>query len=587
MRPVSKKILVLTALLALGLMSGACTMAPKYERPDSPVPEEFPDYPVFEGVGGTAASPDQDGVKGDGAAPATEAASRVTPDRIDTNPEGRPAAAATPTGAAAGTPASENSGRLDQQARERAWTGAAAATAQTGGALQADDSASPDRTGGPKVAGGSRSPAPETTFDEFPAAGNHPWREFFLDPTLQRLIALSLEHNRDLRVAVLNIEKARAMYEIERAGLFPSIRASGDNSNQFLPADIARSTEVAISRQSSVTVGFTAFELDLFGRIRSLKDAALENFFTITQNAHSAQVSLVAEVASAYLTLVSYCELYDLTEQTYATRKQSYDLARSLFEQGLTSQMDLNQARTLLEDARVNAARYRTNALRYENALTLLLGAALPPDLEIPRRLADIQTLRDVPAGLPSYLMERRPDILAAEHSLRSANANIGAARASFFPRISLTGSFGTISTEFDNLFAGASKTWSFMPSISLPIFEGGRLLANLRVSETEKEIAIASYEKAIQSAFREVADALAFRSTSAEQVAAATALRDAARETYELSLLRYDVGVDSFLNLLDSQRTYFTAQQAYVNTILNREINTLNLYKALGGGWE
>lgn len=577
---ISKKILILTGLLALCFLSGACTMAPKYERPDSPVPEEFPDYPVFEGVGGDTR-------------PATspEPASQVTPGKIDVSPDKGPEsgiyskpgpapAQPAPPGEAAWTPVSENSGQLDQQARERAWTGAAVASAQVSGTAL-------DQPGSRNTASGSRRAVQDVAFDEFPAAGNLPWREFFLDPTLQRLIALSLEHNRDLRVAMLNIERARAMYEIERADLFPSIRASGDNSNQLLPADIGRSAEATISRQTSVTVGFTSFELDLFGRIRSLKDAALENFFAITQNAHSAQVSLVGEVASTYLTLVSYRELYDLTEQTYATRKQSYDLAESLFEQGLTSQMDLNQARTLLEDARVNAAQYRTNALRYENALALLVGTSLPRDLEIPRRLADVQTLKDVPEGLPSYLMERRPDILAAEHSLRSANANIGAARASFFPRISLTSAFGTISTEFDNLFEGASKTWSFMPSVSVPIFEGGRLLANLRVSETDKEIAIANYEKAIQSAFREVADALAFRSTAAEQVAAVTALRDAARETYDLSMVRYDVGVDSFLNVLDSQRTYFTAQQAYVNTILNREINTLNLYKALGGGWE
>ena len=580
MRPISKNILILMALLALCLMSGACTMAPKYERPDSPVPEEFPDYPVFEGVGGHT-SPAKPG----GSA---EPVSQVSPGKIDVSPNtgpesgiySKPEPVATPAGEAAWTPVSETSGQPDQQARERAWTGASVASAQVSGAAR-------NQPGSNNTASGSRNPTMDVAFDEFPAAGNLPWREFFLDPTLQRLIALSLENNRDLRVAVLNIERARAQYEIERADLFPSIRASGENSNQLLPADVARSTEATISRQTSVTVGFTSFELDLFGRIRSLKDAALENFFAITQNAHSAQVSLVAEVASTYLTLVSYRELYDLTEQTYATRKQSYDLAKSLFDQGLTSQMDLNQARTLLEDARVNAAQFRTNALRYENALALLVGTALPQDLEIPRRLADIQTLKDVPEGLSSYLLERRPDILAAEHSLRSANANIGAARASFFPRIGLTSNFGTISTEFDNLFEGASKTWAFIPSVSLPIFEGGRLLAGLRVSETDKEIAIANYEKAIQSAFREVADALAFRSTAAEQVDAATALRDAARETYDLSMVRYDVGVDSFLNVLDSQRTYFTAQQAYVNTILNREINTLNLYKALGGGWE
>ncbi|MDR1241403.1 MAG: efflux transporter outer membrane subunit [Deltaproteobacteria bacterium] len=566
--------------LWLLLLTGACTLAPVYERPDAPVPGSFPEYPVFQGVG-----QDSETENPDKAASAAEIAAR-TKVMEDAGASWKDNTA-TP-GAAA----------IDQSARDKAWT--VPETARTG---ELPDASSPAETSPPDAAppesiqtsDAGRPSADriltagdmEVEIDAIPGAGNITWKEFFSDSSMQRLIGLALENNRNLRMALLNIEKARAMYQIQRADLLPTIQAGAQSSNQRITAELSPVRQASISRQHSVSVGFTSFELDLFGRVRSLEDAALENFFALTQNAHSAQVSLIAEVASTYLTLASYNELYALTESAYQSRKTSYDLAKRLFEQGLASQLALNQAGAAMDQARVDAAQFRTASLRYANALSLLLGSPLPGDMVLPQRLADIESLKEVPEGLPSYLLERRPDILAAEHRLKSSNANIGAARASFFPRIGLTGSLGTISTEMSNLFENASRTWNFIPVVSLPIFDTGRLRANLRVSETERKLALAAYEESIQNAFREVADTLAFRSTSAEQIAAVTSFVHSAKQSYDLSNLRYEVGVDSFLNVLDSQRVYFSAQQAYVNTMLNNEINKLTLYKALGGGWE
>jgi multidrug efflux system outer membrane protein len=585
-----KSILKIFSLPAL-LLASACTLAPVYERPESPVPGSFPEYHEYKGIEEASRYNEVPGeisgeIPGSQNVPQPEAAPKIIPDSvpkhlIETQE--------------AWTDEKANPVKIEQSARENAWNGAEALSAkeavkntgQPGIAVARSVALPANGVGRPAADKILNAGDVEVEIDEIPGAGNLRWQDFFTDQTMQRLIALALENNRDLRMALLNIEKARAMYQIQQADLLPSIQASGVNSNQRVTAEMSPTHLASISRQNSVSVGFTSFELDIFGRVRSLRDAALENFFALTQNAHSAQVSLISEIAATYLTLVSYNELYALTEDSYQSRKKSFELAKNLFEQGLSSQMALNQARTEMDQARVDAVQFRTTALRYENALRLLLGASLPADTVIPKRLAEMEKLKDVPEGLPSYLMERRPDILAAEHRLKSANANIGAARASFFPRISLTGSLGTISGDMDNLFESASRTWSFAPSISIPIFEAGRLRANLRVSEADQKLAVAAYEKSIQTAFREVADALAFRSTSAEQVASVTSFVNSARQSYELSTLRYEVGVDSFVNVLDSQRIYFAAQQAYVNTMLNCEINTLNLYKALGGGWE
>ena len=413
------------------------------------------------------------------------------------------------------------------------------------------------------------------------------WLAFFSDPNIRALVQIALYNNRDLRVAMLNIEKVRAQYYIQRSALLPTINATGSASSQYMPKDMTVTRQAGISRQYSATVGFTAFELDLFGRIRSLKESALQQFFASEQAARSAQTSLVAEVANMYLQWTADKETLELARLTHQTRKDTYEMVRVQAEQGIASQLDLNQARTVLEDARVTLAQYMTRVAQDENAMALLLGTAIPAELTLPTKLGDVTSLPDLPAGLPSDLMQRRPDILGAEHQLKALNANIGAARANFFPSISITSAIGTITPQYNNLFSRGDGTWLFQPSAVLPIFDMGRNWATLKATETERDMAVAQYEKSIQVAFREVSDALAQRSTINEQLEAQTALVDAAAQTYELSLVRYETGIDSFMNVLDAQRTLFSAQRGLITTRLLREANTLSLYKALGGGWE
>lgn len=412
------------------------------------------------------------------------------------------------------------------------------------------------------------------------------WRQFFIDPTMQRLIELSLANNRDLRLALLNIEKVRAQYRIQRADLLPTIGASGDASTQRLPADMSGTGQAGIVRQYSASLGFSAFELDLFGRIRSLSEQALETFYSAEMDARTAQISLVSEVAGIYLQLVANKELLDITEATYKNRRGQYNLVNNKFNSGVASQLEVSQAKSIMEEARSNVARYATSVGQSENYLELLLGCPMPKDLPDVRKLADVQMLADLPEGTPSALLERRPDIQAAEHMLKGANANIGAARANFFPSISLTGSAGTMSRDFSSLFDGGTGFWSFMPQVYLPIFDTGRNIARLDESEANRDIAVAQYEKTIQVAFREVADALVQRRYIGDQIKAEKSLLRSTTQTYSLASARYDVGVDSYLNVLDAQRSLYSAQQSYISTMLQRETNAISLYKALGGGW-
>ncbi|MDL2209340.1 efflux transporter outer membrane subunit [Desulfovibrio sp. OttesenSCG-928-O18] len=423
--------------------------------------------------------------------------------------------------------------------------------------------------------------------DAADAAANRPWRTFFQDPVIVTLVETALANNRDLRVAMLNIEKVRAQYWIQRADTLPTINAVGQSSAQYLNKAVSGQGEAVISRQFTANVGFTAFELDLFGRIRSLNESALQQFFSTEQAARSAQVSLVAEVANAYLQLTADREILALAKSTHQNRKASYELVVRMFEMGLTSQLTVNQAKTIVEEARVAAAQYETRVAQGENLLVLLLGSPIPEGLELAATLKDIKMLSDLPPGLPSDLMQRRPDILAAEHQLQSMNANIGAARANFFPTLSITSSIGTIAPQFHDLFSLGAGTWMFQPQAVLPIFDTGRNIARLRVAETDRDIAVAQYEKSIQTAFREVADALVQRANIGEQLDAQKALVDATQAYYDLSGNRYEIGLDSYINVLDAQRSLFSAQQGLINTVLLREANSLNLYKALGGGWE
>lgn len=412
------------------------------------------------------------------------------------------------------------------------------------------------------------------------------WREFFKDPQLQRLVEVSLENNRDLRVAALNIEAYRAQYRIQRADLFPAVDASFDGSRQRLPADLSQTGSSMISSQYGATVGVTAWEVDLFGRLRALSDQALEQYFATEEARRSTQTSLVANVANAYLTLRADQAQLELTRNTLGTYQKSYDLTRRSYEVGVASALDLRQSQTQVESARATLAQYTRLVAQDQNALVLLLGSGLPGDMPKGRELSD-ELLATVPAGLPSDLLQRRPDILQAEHQLKAANANIGAARAAFFPSISLTANAGTLSPDLGGLFDGGSGTWLFKPSISLPIFNAGSLRASLDLAKVQKDINVAQYEKAIQTAFSEVADGLAARGTFNEQLQAQRALVDATSEYYRLADKRYRTGVDNYLTVLDAQRSLFSAQQQLITDRLNQLTSEVNLYKALGGGWQ
>lgn len=413
------------------------------------------------------------------------------------------------------------------------------------------------------------------------------WRDFFSDDRLRQVIGLALEHNRDLRIAALNIEKARAQYGIQKAELFPAIGAEGGQSAQRLPGDLSLTREPMISRQYTATIGFTAYELDFFGRIRSLNTQALELYLGSEEARRSAQISLVAEVARAWLALGANRERLALAEKTLASRQESVKLIRHSFEVGAVSALDLRQAESLMETARVDVARYRTQVAQDENALMLVVGNQVPGVL-LPVALADpVSSVSAIPAGVSSAVLLRRPDILQAERSLRAANASIGAARAAFFPSISLTAGAGSASASLDGLFSSGSGVWSFIPRITIPIFTAGRLQANLDLAEIQRDIHVAQYEKAIQAAFREVADLLAERANIVEQITGQENLVKATAESQRLAQNRYNHGADTYLALLDTQRTRYAAEQGLIGIRLVEATNRVTLYKALGGGWQ
>lgn len=429
--------------------------------------------------------------------------------------------------------------------------------------------------------------APSKAATGAPQADALAWRDYFADARLRQLIELALTSNRDLRVAALNIERARAQYGIQRAALFPAIGATGAENAQRLPGDLRQGGEAGISRQFSATLGFSAYELDFFGRVRSLEEQALEQYLATEEARRSAQIALVAEVANTWLTLAADRERLALARSTYGTRQKSYDLTKRSFDAGAVSALDLRQAETLLEGARADVARYTALVAQDGNALALVVGAPLPEET-LPEKLTDaLTTVAELPAGVPSEVLVRRPDILQAERALRAANASIGAARAAFFPSITLTAAAGTASASLDGLFQGGSGTWSFLPQIRIPIFEGGRLQASLDAAEIQRDINVAQYEKAIQSAFREVADGLAVRATVTEQLDARRRLVAATAETYRLSDARYRAGVDSYLGLLDAQRALYGAELDLIGVRLSEASSRVALYKALGGGWK
>ncbi|MET0613608.1 MAG: AdeC/AdeK/OprM family multidrug efflux complex outer membrane factor, partial [Pseudomonas caspiana] len=402
------------------------------------------------------------------------------------------------------------------------------------------------------------------------AAAEQGWRQFFHDPALQQLIQTALVNNRDLRVAALNIDAYRAQYRIQRADLFPAVSADGSGSRQRVPANLSTTGESGITSQYSATLGVSAYELDLFGRVRSLSEQALQTYFSSEEARRSTQISLVANVANAYMTWQADKELLKLTEETLKTYEESLRLTSRSNEVGVSSALDLSQARTSVESAKVALARYQRQVAQDQNNLTLLLGTNLPDNLP-PAQPLSADLLSALPAGLPSDLLQRRPDILQAEHSLQAANANIGAARAAFFPSISLTANAGTISPDLSGLFNGGSGTWLFQPSINIPIFNAGSLRASLDYSKIQKEISVANYEKAIQTAFQEVSDGLASRKTYNEQLQAQRDFVNANQDYYRLAERRYRIGIDSNLTFLDAQRSLFSAQQSLITDRLSQ----------------
>jgi outer membrane protein, multidrug efflux system len=429
------------------------------------------------------------------------------------------------------------------------------------------------------------------------AAADIGWRDFFIDARLQTLIALALQHNPDARIAALNIAAARAQYRIQRADLFPSIAATGlEQVEKYPPSvlgiaaassgSIAGSSSYGTFRYFDAGIGFTSYEIDLFGRLRSLNHQRLQQYFGFVETRRSTQISLVAEVANAYLTLLADQELLRITAETLGSQQDSYRLTQRSYDGGIATALDLRQAETSVDTARANLALYARQVAQDQNALVVLIGTPLPADLPPGAGLDEQQLLAGLPAGMPSDLLVRRPDILAAEHNLMAANASIGAARAAFFPSITLTGNYGTASTQLSGLFDRGSTAWTFSPQISLPIFAAGANVAALDLAKVEKNINVVQYEQTIQTAFREVADALAGRSTLDSQIAADQALLEATSESYRLSEMRFRDGVDDYLGVLDSQRSLYTAQQTLVGVKLSRLQNLVTLYKALGGGW-
>ena len=409
------------------------------------------------------------------------------------------------------------------------------------------------------------------------------WQEFFTDEKLRQVIVMALNNNRDLRLAALNVERARALYGIQRAGLLPTVNTVGTVSKQRVPGDLTSSGNATNLEQYNVNLGISSWEIDFFGRIRSLKDNALEQYLAMDQTRRSAQILLLSAIANSYLALAADRESLALVTSTLAAQEASYKLVRRRYDVGLASEIDLNRAQSQVETARGDIARYTQLAAQDENALSLLVGAPVPQAL-MPPELGSVSPPKEISPGLSSELLLQRPDVLAAEHGLKAANANIGAARAAFFPRISLTTSIGTASADLSGLFKSGQGTWSFAPQITMPIFDA-RTWSAYDVTMIEREMSVSQYEKAIQVAFREVSDALAVQGTVNQQLTAQQSLVNAVAKTYRLSNLRYNKGIDSYLDVLDAQRSLYAAQQGLIMLRLSRLTNLVTLYKVLGWG--
>ncbi|GHU05482.1 multidrug transporter [Betaproteobacteria bacterium] len=411
------------------------------------------------------------------------------------------------------------------------------------------------------------------------------WQDFFTDAQLQKIIQQALDNNRDLRLAALNVERAQGMYGIQRGDLFPSIAADGGMTKQRQSGDFTEPGRSRKSTQYSAELGFAGWELDFFGRVRSLSEQALEEYLATDEGRRGAQLALISQVARTYFLLAADRENLALARSTLEGQRAGYALIKKRFDVGSVSELDVKRAHIPVDTARSELARYTQLAAQDLNALTLLAGAAVPEDW-LPKDLSATGKLTDVAVGVSSEVLLLRPDVVAAEHHLKGAYASIGAARAALFPRITLTGLLGTASTELSGLFNNGTGTWMFAPRFTLPIFDT-RLWAALTVSKTDREIALTQYEKTVQTAFREVADALAVRGTIDELLAAQESLTATVADTYRLAEKRYDSGMDSYLSVLDAQRTLFAAQQSLVTLRFTKRAAQIQMYAVLGGGAE
>ena len=412
------------------------------------------------------------------------------------------------------------------------------------------------------------------------------WQSFFSNAQLQQLIALTLENNKDIKTAALNVQQVRAMYQIEDSALYPSIDLNASGTRQRLPADLSGTGQATISENYSATVGLTAYEIDLWGKVRNQSEQALQNLYSAEYSLTSVRISLISELVNAWLNYATDKELLALANETLKSQQESLELTRKTFALGAASQLTLSQLESTVATAKVDIANYQRLLKRDKNALDFLVGKTVTADLLPSQNIDDVLSLPDVPVGLPSELLTQRPDIKAAEHDLLAANANIGVAKAAFYPSISLTANAGTASADLSNLFDSGSGTWSFVPSVNLPIFNMGRNQANLDVAKAQQEMAITSYEQTIQQAFKEVSDALADREGYMHQLDALNDLYQSNELSFTLSDARFQKGADSYLQVLDAQRNWYSAGQQLILGKQAYLASQINLYKALGGGW-
>lgn len=410
------------------------------------------------------------------------------------------------------------------------------------------------------------------------------WKDFVTDERLRARIDKALENNRDLRQALLNVQTARAAYRVQRADQLPNVSVQANGSRQRQPADLSGASGPAVQSSYQVNAGLMAFELDLFGRVSSLSEAAQREYLATQEATRSVQISLIAEVIQASLSQDSARQRKALALRTVQAREKEWQLVSERHKVGTASRLDEQESRGLIELARADVERFDRELHQASNALDWLVGDGLT---QAESELSSTPMVQEIAAGMPSDLLVQRPDIRAAEYQLQSRNASIGAARAAFFPRISLTGSYGSSSTELSNLFGSGQRAWSFMPQISLPIFDGGRNQANLEIAQLRKDMAVAMYERSIQTAFREVSDALVAVETLRREESARQRLVQTSANTLKLAELRYRAGVDSHLRYLDAQRTDFTQQMTLIEVRAQRQIALATLFKALGGGWQ